>query len=223
MSKLKMILSIGLIAVSMSMQSCLDDDSGQSLNHSNAVVTVKSDENGLTYFQLDNKTILCPDSKEKLYNGKEVRALLNYEDVSTNAIKFTKIIHINWIDSISTKDIVKVENGVIPNNIGNDPIEVVNDWVTVLEDGYLTLRVRASWGNSSIPHFINLLTGTNSKDPYEVELHHDINGDKSERFGDALIAFRLKGLDFKDGQKLTLCWKSFDGSEKKHVFTLSNN
>jgi hypothetical protein len=62
-------------------------------------------------------------------------------------------------------------------------------------------------------HYINLLTGVNPNDPYEVELRHDANGDIGGSMGDALIAFNLNDLPRKDGQnvKLKLNWKSFNG------------
>ena len=34
---------------------------------------------------------------------------------------------------------------------GNDPVEILNDWVTIAEDGYLTLRFATRWGNGQ-PH-----------------------------------------------------------------------
>ena len=62
-------------------------------------------------------------------------------------------------------------------------------------------------------HNINLLTGVNPDNPYEVELRHDANGDIGGSMGDALIAFNLDDLPPKDGQtvKLKLNWKSFSG------------
>ena len=98
---------------------------------------------------------------------------------------------------------------------GNDPIEIIRDWVTVAEDGYITLRIRTRWGTSGTNHYVNLLTGTNPDDPYEFELRHDANDDVWGEWGDALIAFNLNNLPRPNGDdvKIKLKWKSFDGDK----------
>ena len=51
---------------------------------------------------------------------------------------------------------------------GNDPVEILNDWVTIAEDGYLTLRFATCWGNGQ-SHFVNLISTQNPDNSYEVE------------------------------------------------------
>ena len=96
---------------------------------------------------------------------------------------------------------------------GNDPVEIVDDWVTVAEDGYLTLRFSTLWGSRGIPHKVNLLTGGNPENPYEVEFRHDACGDAGSWRSDALVAFDLGKLPDTGGRtvKLTLVWRSFRG------------
>ena len=103
---------------------------------------------------------------------------------------------------------------------GSDPIEIVRDWVTIAEDGYLTLRVRTLWGGTGKKHNINLLTGTNPDNLYELELRHDALGDTRGTMGDALIAFNLNDL-FRSANptRMTLKWQSFSG-EKSVEFDL---
>lgn len=149
--------------------------------------------------------------KSSPFGDKEVRALVNYTDEGSRGD--ARNVHINWMDSIRTKKPVPdlgIENDA---KYGNDPIEIVNDWVTIAEDGYLTLRIRTLWGILNNKHNINLLTGVNPDNPYEVELRHDANGDTGDSMGDALIAFNLNDLPQNDGQnvKLKLNWKSFSG------------
>ena len=99
---------------------------------------------------------------------------------------------------------------------GNDPVEIIKDWVTIAEDGYLTLRIRTIWGTPGRTHFINLLTGTNPDNPYEFELRHDAQGDTCGTTGDALVAFNLNELMRKDsvGQvRIKLKWQSFSGAK----------
>ncbi len=50
------------------------------------------------------------------------------------------------MDSIRTKMPVVSAGENNDEKFGNDPIEIVKDWVTIAEDGYLTLRIRTKWG-----------------------------------------------------------------------------
>ena len=68
------------------------------------------------------------------------------------------------------------------------------------EDGYLTLRIRTLWSSPHATHVLNLVTGTNPEDPYELELRHDAKGDDNGSWGDALIAFNLNKLPGADRQ-----------------------
>ena len=113
--------------------------------------------------QLDNETTLYPSNITKSpYGSKEVRALVNYS--TDDSRPDGTGVYVNWLDSIRTK----IPAFTTDNNsqvFGNDPLEIINDWVTVAEDGYLTLRFRTVWGLTNIPHHINLVTGINPEDP----------------------------------------------------------
>mgnify|MGYP001219974755 CR=1 FL=1 len=102
------------------------------------------------------------------FGDKEVRALVNYDEVSESGGRYDKAVQVNWIDSILTKSIAPdlgSENDVV---YGTDPVEIVNDWVTIAEDGYLTLRFRTKWGDYNKAHFVNLLLGQNPSDPMRL-------------------------------------------------------
>lgn len=203
---------LGTLLLSGTLSSCTNDDDDTALLQPTALVTVRPTDSGAFTLQLDNTTVLYPSNmKSSPFGNKEVRALVNYTDEGDRGD--TRSVHINWIDSIRTKKPVPdlgIEND---DRYGNDAIEIVKDWVTIAEDGYLTLRIRTLWGMANSKHYINLLTGVNPEDPYEVELRHDANGDTGGSMGDALIAFNLNDLPGKDGQdvKLKLNWKSFSG------------
>ena len=96
---------------------------------------------------------------------------------------------------------------------GNDGVEIVRDWVTVAEDGYLTLRLRTIWGGGK--HIINLVGGVNKDNVYEFDLRHNAQGDISGVLGDALIAFDLNSMwpDHPEEVKIKLNWKSFSGKK----------
>lgn len=204
-------------------QSCSDDDDDNAylLLQPTALVTVCPTSDGTFTMQLDDTTTLHPSNmKSSPFGEKEVRALVNYtEDVESSAnLNYVKI---NWIDSIRTKLPVPTAGELNNSKYGIDPIEIVKDWVTVAEDGYLTLRFRTRWGHTNAPHYINLVSGVNPDNPYEFELHHNAQGDINGNFGDALIAFNLNELPLdKDRNiKIKLNWRSFSG-DKSTEFSL---
>ena len=171
--------------------------------------------------QLDNTTALAPSNlTQSPFGSKEVRALVNYTPVESERSNM-RMVNVNWIDSIRTKMPVRDMGEQNDRLYGNDPVEIVRDWVTVAEDGYLTLRTRTLWGNRGIKHHINLLTGRNADDAYEVELRHNAMGDTRGHQGDAMIAFNLNNLprNDKDEVRVKLHWTSFSGP-KTAEFTL---
>ncbi len=207
---------VALTAMSVSFQSCLDDDDNDNsaLYRPTAVVTVCPTADGKFSMVLDDETsLVATNMTSSPFGDKEVRALVNYtEDSSYNG---GKGVHINWIDSIRTKEPIIIHVDEDGLTYGSDPIEIVRDWVTVAEDGYLTLRIRTLWDGSGKPHYINLLSGMDPYNPYELELRHDAQGDINGQYGDALIAFNLNNLPHSDRGpvKIKLHWNSFSGKK----------
>lgn len=209
---------MGALLLASTIQSCLDDDKNTILStrYPNALVTVKTSSDNDLYLQLDDTTTLLPTNlTTSPFGEKEVRALLHFTETDEDSKGYSKAVYVNWIDSILTKPAVPALTTAENDSIyGTDPLEIVNDWVTIAEDGYLTLRFSTLWGGQKT-HFINLLTGVNPDDPYEVELRHNANGDTANRKGDALVAFSLTDLPDTEGQtvKLTINWQSFSGKK----------
>ncbi len=209
------IAGVGILLGAFFLQSCLDDKY-ENFDFPNALVTVKQNDEKVTYLQLDDKTTLFPVNLTSTpFGGKEVRALVNYKDSEASSEGFSKAVHVHWMDSIRTKMMVpdlKEEND---EEYGNDPIDIINDWVTIAEDGYLTLRFRTLWGSQNKVHNVNLVAGVNPDDPYEVEFRHNAFGDLNGVAKDGLVAFKLNELPDTNGEtvKLKLKWKSFDGDK----------
>lgn len=186
----------------------------------NALVTVKPIDGGGFYMQLDDSTTMYPVNMNVApYGDKEVRALVSVREVKPEVEGYSKSVFVNWLDSILTKQAVPYPADGDVSEYGDDAIEIVRDWVNIAEDGYLTLRFRTRWGDGGVPHYVNLLTGVNPDDPYEVEFKHNAFGDVNGIMGDALVAFRLSDLPDTEGKtvKLTLKYKSFSG-EKSVTF-----
>lgn len=182
----------------------------------NALVTVKPIEGAGFYMQLDDSTTLYPvNMAASPFGDKEVRALVCYREVKPANEYYDKSVEVDWIDSILTKKAVPYPADGDVSEYGDDPIEIVRDWVNIAEDGYLTLRFRTCWGDTNVAHYVNLLTGGNPDDPYEVEFKHNAFGDVNGIEGDALVAFRLSDLPDTEGKtvKLTLKYKSYSGEK----------
>lgn len=208
-----LIISVGALFGALFLASCDDDGTDPSLLYPNALVTVKEAADETVFFQLDENTTLLPvNITSHPYNSKEVRALVNYKELDDPSQDYDKAVHVNWIDSIRTKPMAPNMGDQNDDEYGNDPVEIVDDWVTIAEDGYLTLRFRTIWGSRGITHFVNLIPTNNPENPYEVEFRHDANGDVTGRIGDGLVAFKLDDLPDTEGEtvKLKLIWKSFN-------------
>lgn len=210
-------IAIALLFVAPFLQSCIDDDDTISLRYPNALVTVKTSSDNAFYLQLDENTTLYPINVTKSpFGDKEVRALVNYrEEKAQDSHGFTKAVYVNWIDSILTKQTRVTLGDDDDKTFGKDPLEIYRDWVTIAEDGYLTLRFTAMWGYSGTTHTINLITGVNSENPYEVVLRHNANGDNYDHRADGLVAFDLSALPDTEGKtvKLKVRWQSFTGEK----------
>lgn len=221
MKTVNLLTKLALVAMSVFTLASCDDDSYVYYYPAspNALVTVKPIDEGSFCMQLDDSTVVYPyNLKKSPFGDKEVRALANLTlvDAGTESdANYMRYVVVNWIDSILTKDAVPYPSDGNVVEYGEDPIEIVRDWVNIAEDGYLTLRFRTRWGNDGVVHFVNLLTGVNPEDPYEVEFKHNAYGDVNGMSGDALVAFRLNSLPDTEGKtvKLTLKYKSFSGEK----------
>ncbi len=213
MKTTKFLLTTVMLMGILILPSCLNDDDDLSLNYPNALVTVKEAADETVFLQLDDNTTLLPTNfNSHPFGSKEVRALVNYNELDDPSDEYDKAVHVNWIDSIRTKPMAPNLGDQNDEVYGNDPVEIVNDWVTIAEDGYLTLRFRTIWSGQGITHFVNLVPTNNPDNPYEVEFKHDANGDVNGRVGDGLVAFKLDDLPDTEGEtvKLKLIWKSFN-------------
>lgn len=63
---------------------------------------------------------------------------------------------------------------------------------------------------------MNLVTGENPDNPYEVTFYHNADGDVNGYWGYGIVAFKLDKLPDTEGKTvdLTLKWKSYNGDRK---------
>ena len=187
-----------------------------------ALVTVKPYANlSGCYLQLDQTTTLYPVNITGLpYGTKPVRALVEYLAVDDDPKDCTQAVRVVQMQEVLTKQMVQW--GILTQEeLGDDPIEIVKDWVTLVEDGFLTLRFRTTSSGNGTKHFLNLVKGVNPEDPYELHLRHNANGDTKGNLADGIVAFDLSSLpaSLNPEQTIKVVWTSFSG-EKSTEFAL---
>lgn len=211
--RLTLMMAVALFATSFISSCDVHDDDNPGTMFPTALVTVKPVDANSFYMQLDENTTLKPvNMKGSPYGSEEVRALVYYTEVNEDPAPYDKAVRITWMDDILTKP--TIIKGATEEFYGDDPVEIIDDWVTIVEDGYLTLRFRTISSNTGQPHHVNLVA-ENPDNPYEVRFRHDAHGDHRGDMYDGLVAFRLNTLPDTEGQtvKLTLKWDSFSGEK----------
>lgn len=254
MKKTFYLLALGLLATAFTLTSCLNNDCDDPylavcpIDRPNALVTVKPNaDNTAFWMQLTDDIVLWPvNMRQSPFGTKEVRALLNYRMPTKEELEKGGIfggiscVYVNWIDSILTKPVVVnfASDEENRQKYGSDPLEIVDDWVTVAEDGYLTLRIRTRLGGHQ-KHIVNLVHRTDVNTPYYFTLYHNAQGDTNGQMGDALVAFNISteltkldtvlnpGDDAPEGNgnvdTLTLEWQSYTGTKTARFKFRSGN
>lgn len=212
-----LLVAMGMAVSLLLLHSCDSNNDYVIVRRPTALVTVYPDGPDAFTMQLDESTTLFTSNmKASPFGNKKVRALVNYTVEPDFIGDNCQRVHVNWIDSIRTKQpVVSLGNSDDDAKAyGNDPIEIVRDWVTVAEDGYVTLRIRTLWGGTAT-HIVNLVGNVNKDNVYEFDLRHNAQGDVNGTVGDALIAFDLNSLwaDHPKEVKIKINWLSFSGTK----------
>ena len=167
-----------------------------------AIVTVKQDASGRIFFQLDDDTRLYPVNYPESFT-RQCRIIcgLSWEEG-------TSVCTLQWMDYLQEG---AVQNAPVE---AGDGVDILDDWMTTVTDGYLTLHYSTYWGGN-VPHTLLLVSGENPDDPYELRLVHLRNGDEAQSRADALIYFDLASLPptGDSGQRLTLNWTDSAGNQ----------
>jgi len=211
MNRLRIFLGFLMALPVLGFVSCsaLDDEmNDDAYLYANAIVTVKTDSEGSTFFQLDDSTTLDPVGWKNVFEA-ERRALVNFDYVDGSSVEPRKV-DVNWIEGVLTKDAVTTKAVVTS---ANDPVEIIPDWLTVCEDGYMTIHFATQWSSERIPHTVNLVQVSTS--PYVFEFKHDKNGDFGTEWGDNIASFKIDKLlpeTGKEYMEFKLRWMSFSGT-----------
>lgn len=205
------------LAATLVFASC-SKDANDSGSYVDALVTVKENTAGNCILQLDDQTIVVPTNVTKNPYQKEVRALasLYFED---GKIENEGNVKIMYMDSILTKKLVPA----VDNNkeyYGNDPVEIYSDWLTVAEDGYVTIHFATNGSaNPNKAHWVNLVKGEDPTRPNELVFHHKLDGVSTPNPVDGIVAFNIREILPVSNEKtdITIRFESFTGPKS---FTL---
>ena len=190
-------------------------------NFTSAIVTVIPPESGSTIaIMLDENTMAYPVNFSGNDLGtKEKRALITYRDPkgkekdANPASSASPQIFITWIQTILTKQLAEnLGEEQNAESYGQDPVDILDDWTTLAEDGYMNISFRTWWGGLKT-HVVNMVYTPEEDNPYCVTFYHDAMGDTVDYSADGLVAFSLDDLPDTQGQTVDLLvkWMSFNG------------
>ncbi|MCR5409191.1 MAG: hypothetical protein K6E61_08835 [Bacteroidales bacterium] len=181
-----------------------------------AILTVKKSALDTVYFQLNDSTTIYPVNYQNKYTRME-RVFCDIMAWEKRTGSYNHSCNVEWAESIE-------EGTVVPagSPSGKDYIDVLDDWMTSVEDGYLTVHYDVWWGTNPTAHGFSVVTGTDPEDPYVLHLRHDARGDVKDEKADGLVCFDINSLPSTEGKYkiLTLKWYNLGGSasEKKFKF-----
>ena len=181
-----------------------------------AILTIKKTPTDTVYFQLDDSTTIYAENYQRRFTGmQKLFCDISVTNKPVGSFKYKGTI--NWAEPIDRGEVTSDSS-----KKGELGLDIIEDWMTGVEDGYLTVHYNTWWGLNPVQHSFYVITGTNPDDPYELVLKQDEAGDKKEEEGDAIICFDINTLpDTGDEYKeLTLKWTTCGGkaSEKKFKF-----
>ena len=193
-------------------------DGKDGTNCFDCIATVKQKADGTLFLQVDDALRVTPqvDPTLHLFSHPYTRP---YRLMCLLTVLPT-VLEDGSCAGIIAWDIPLQEGSVVAGEatIGTDEgLDVLDDWSTSLEDAFLTIRYSVYW-SKGIMHSLQIVTGVNPDDPYEVQLLHCANGDSPDEKGDAIIAFDLNTLPYTEGSTLTLKWTTLAGEPAQRKF-----
>lgn len=179
-----------------------------------AIVTVKKSPTDTVFFQVDDTTRIFPRNAQNIYTRVE-RIICGVSIYNKRVPGYGWLGDVLWAEAL--------DEGMVTADAtvkGDDGLDIIFDWMTGCEDGFLTLHYSTMWGARPVRHRFYIVTGANGDNPYEVELRQDSAGDSKDDEGDSVVYFDINTLpDTGDEYKtLTLKWKSSSGQTAEHEF-----
>lgn len=190
-----------------------DDYTGEYM----AIVTVKKTAKDTVFFQLTDDITVYPSNYQDSYTKMErlfCDAVVWQE--CTGSYDYT--CSVVWAEPVEEGT---VTSGSEPQWDGvKDVLDIIDDWMTSIEDGYLTVHYNTWWGSAGVQHSFRLLMGTDPSNPYSLVLLQDSHGDLMEEKSDGLVCFDINALPDTGGEyiPLSIKWKTLEGMVSERTF-----
>lgn len=182
----------------------------------NAIATVKQDAEGAVYLQLNDSTRTYPLNYGRPYEGLcRIFCQLSRPNDKSEC-------YIYWMFEIERGETV-LQDPATASGGGAIPVglDILDDWTTSVEDGFLTVHYSAWWGEGKVPHTLRLYRSPGQENTFELTLLHFDNGDTALEKADALVCFDIDPLltpTQGEYRTLTLKWTTLEGKAASKEF-----
>ena len=192
-----------------------DPGKSSSLSDGLAIGTLRS-QDGIRFIRLDEKTcsqVMNPDAVSDIKD--ETRVFLEFRYVVSGSVAdfCTDAILVEWADPLDVGTVASKPFDAASNSTADSPVEIMLDWMTSLEDGFLTLHY-SILSSGSVRHTFSLHP---TESPYAFRLVHDAHGDLKGSLSDGIVCFDVSQvLPETDGEtvKLSLVYIDLIKTEK---------
>lgn len=174
--------------------------------------TVRIDESTLAY-------VTNPDQVSDLADG--TRIFLEYASVEKEFPDFcTEAIYVLWASALDEgkRSMLTFEECFSAGSFQNtDPMDILQDWMTSLEDGFLTLHYSIPASGSKEHSFILYRSWERGNHFFLV---HDSQGDTGTELTDGLVCFPIANLwaDEEGKKTLTLTYINLEKTQTTLTF-----
>ena len=163
-------------------------DPQKGMSNDLAIGTVRS-RDGVRYIRLDEKScsqVMNPDGIADIKDGTRVFLQYRYVVYASIADFCTDAILVEWASPLDVGSV----GDLTAKSRGEDPVDIILDWMTSLEDGFFTLHYSIP-ASGNVKHDFTLYRGE-SKDVFI--LSHDAHGDTKGALMDGLVCFDVSSL-----------------------------
>ena len=188
------------------------EDSEQSL----AIGTLGS-KDGDRYVKLSESTcskVMNPDAVEDIKDGTRVFLEFRYVVASLWSSSYTDAILVEWASPIDVGSVAAKTFDYATKSGADNPVGIIQDWMTSLEDGFVTLH----YSIPSSGHAQHTFSLYPTESPYAFRLVHDAHGDTKGSLTDGIVCFEVSALLPETGGEkveLSLVYIDLNNTEKR--------
>ena len=179
-----------------------------------AIGTVRS-RDGVRFIRLDEKScsqVMNPKEIADIKDGTRVFLQFRYVVAENLADFCTDAILVEWASPL---DVGEIRYDMQAR--GGDPVDILMDWITSLEDGFLTLHYSIP-ASGSVKHDFSIYPGVETN---TYRLVHEANGDSKGSLTDGIVCFDVSGvLPDTEGKTMELHLDYIDLNNTKKRLTV---